>query len=44
MIDATDRHPSSPLYYEKDGHCTPAGYAVIANEVSRALAERELIP
>ena len=44
MIDASGRHPSSPLYYEKDGHCTPAGYAVIATEVSRALAERELVP
>ena len=44
MIDAVDRAPSRPLYYKKDGHCTPEGYAVIASAVARALVERELVP
>jgi lysophospholipase L1-like esterase len=29
-------HPDS-LHYAKDGHCTPAGYALVADAVARAL-------
>lgn len=32
------------LYYEKDGHCTSAGYAVIAQELYRHLTEHHIIP
>ena len=32
------------LYYEKDGHCTPAGQAVIARELFRYLTEQKFIP
>jgi hypothetical protein len=28
---------SAPLYYPVDGHCTPAGYAVIARTIAAAL-------
>jgi lysophospholipase L1-like esterase len=35
---------SEQLYYEKDGHCTPAGYRVIAREVFRRLTENGLVP
>jgi lysophospholipase L1-like esterase len=33
-----------PLFYPIDGHCTPAGYDVIAGEVARSLVERHLVP
>ena len=36
-------HPDS-LYYPKDGHCTEAGYALIAEVVGRELEERGLFP
>jgi hypothetical protein len=32
------------LYYEKDGHCTPAGHAVIAGELYRRFTEEHLVP
>jgi len=32
------------LYWEKDGHCTPAGYRVLAEVLARALAARGLVP
>jgi hypothetical protein len=32
------------LYYEKDGHCRPAGYAVIAAEIYEYLTKNELVP
>ena len=32
------------LYYEKDGHCTPAGHAVIAQELYRYLTDENIIP
>jgi hypothetical protein len=32
------------LYYEKDGHCTAAGHAVIADELFHYLVDRGLVP
>ena len=32
------------LYYPKDGHCTPAGHAVIAEALYRHLTGRSLVP
>ena len=32
------------LYYEKDGHCTPDGYRVIANSIYRFLTVNNLVP
>jgi hypothetical protein len=32
------------LYYEKDGHCTAAGHAVIADELFHYLMDRGLVP
>jgi hypothetical protein len=32
------------LYYERDGHCTPAGHAVIAQGLYRHLTDHNLIP
>jgi lysophospholipase L1-like esterase len=32
------------LYYPLDGHCTPAGYAVVAETLYRALIEKQLVP
>ena len=39
-------HQTAPegLYYPNDGHCTPAGYAVIADTLSRYLVDQGLIP
>ena len=36
--------PSPPLYWERDGHCTPAGYAVIADAIVAALVADGLTP
>ena len=35
---------AQPLYYPKDGHCTPEGYALIANELLKYLNEKQLVP
>ena len=45
LLPALARH-SAPqrLYYEKDGHCTPAGHAVIAEALYRQLIDRKIIP
>jgi lysophospholipase L1-like esterase len=32
------------LYWEKDGHCTPAGYRVLAEVLARELDARGLVP
>lgn len=32
------------LYYEQDGHATPAGYAIIANEIYDYLTLSEIVP
>jgi lysophospholipase L1-like esterase len=32
------------LYWDRDGHCTAAGYRVIAEAVGRGLTERGLVP
>jgi hypothetical protein len=32
------------LYYDKDGHCTAAGHAIIAGELYRDLTHRVLVP
>lgn len=36
--------PSRSLYWERDGHCTPAGYAVIAEAIATALVAHALAP
>jgi len=50
-VDFTDLLPAMErasarerLYYEKDGHCTAAGHAVIAQELYRYLTDHNLIP
>ena len=50
-VDFTDLLPAMErasarerLYYERDGHCTPVGHAVIAQELFRHLTDRNLIP
>ncbi|UCC30762.1 MAG: SGNH/GDSL hydrolase family protein [Phycisphaerales bacterium] len=35
---------AKPLYWPKDRHCTPEGYAVIANTLYRELTHRKLVP
>jgi hypothetical protein len=32
------------LYWKKDGHCTPAGYRVLAEVLARELDARGLVP
>lgn len=32
------------IYYAKDGHCRPAGHAVIADVLFRALTEKHIVP
>lgn len=32
------------LYWKKDGHCTPAGYRVLAEVLTRELDVRGLVP
>jgi hypothetical protein len=41
-MEEASRHER--LYYEKDGHCTPAGHAIIAQELYRHLVARRLVP
>jgi lysophospholipase L1-like esterase len=36
--------PTTPLYYPRDGHCTPTGYHVVAQEIARALVAQGLVP
>lgn len=35
---------SERLYYDKDGHCTAAGHAVIAGELFKHLTELHIVP
>ncbi len=35
---------SAPLYHSRDTRCTPAGYAIVANELYKALTENRLVP
>jgi hypothetical protein len=35
---------SGPLYWERDGHCTPSGYTVVAEAVTATLIARGLVP
>lgn len=35
---------SRVLYWDRDGHCTPAGYAVIADAIVAGLTEHGLVP
>jgi hypothetical protein len=34
----------APVYYVKDGHCTPQGYAIIARTIAAELSRLALIP
>ena len=34
----------APVYYVKDGHCTPEGYAIIARTVAAELSRLKLVP
>ena len=45
VLPAMQRHPAPErLYYPRDGHCTPEGYAVVADELFRYLTSRRLVP
>jgi len=35
---------TEPLYWPRDGHCTPAGYRIIAEVLTRELDARGLVP
>ncbi|GAB4318602.1 MAG: hypothetical protein Kow0059_12200 [Candidatus Sumerlaeia bacterium] len=37
-------NPDQPLYWPLDGHCTPAGYRVIAETLFEELTRRGLVP
>ena len=44
-LPALDRAATDgPLYWPKDGHCTPRGYEVIGSAVAAAFVERGLVP
>ena len=44
MLPAMERASAlNRLYYEKDGHCTPAGHATIADELYRYLTDHQFI-
>lgn len=34
----------TPVYYVKDGHCTPQGYAIIARTIAAELSRLKLVP
>jgi len=34
----------TPLYYARDTRCTPAGYAIVADELYKALTDNRLVP
>jgi hypothetical protein len=36
--------PSRPIYWPGDGHCTPAGYAIIADGIASAMIANGLTP
>ena len=45
VLPAMEHNPAPrTLYYPKDGHCTPAGYAVIADTLFKYLVEQGLVP
>lgn len=45
VLPAMERIPDRPrLYYPKDGHCTPAGHAVIADVLYQHLIDENLVP
>lgn len=43
FLAATASSPT-PLYYKRDTRCTPAGYAVVAGELYKALTGNRLVP
>ncbi len=44
VLPAMEHNPAPDrLYYPKDGHCTPAGYAVIADTLFKYLADQGLV-
>ena len=49
FIDATpalcsELSREAPLFWPRDGHCTPRGYAVLAEFVFNAFAENDIVP
>ena len=45
VLPAAMSHPNpSELYYPKDGHCTEAGYALVADVIVRELESQGLLP
>ena len=45
VLPAAISHPNpSDLYYPKDGHCTEAGYALVADVIVRELESQGLLP
>ncbi len=45
ILPAMRAHPqTASLYYRRDPHCTPAGYALIAAEVTRHLEASGMVP
>jgi hypothetical protein len=45
VLPAMEHNPApASLYYPQDGHCTPRGYAVIADTLQQFLSQRHLVP
>lgn len=44
LPDLRREESSRLLYWPKDGHCTPAGYDVIARSIFNGLVARQLVP
>jgi hypothetical protein len=45
VLPAMEHNPApESLFYPKDGHCTPAGYAVIADTLFAYLTDQGLVP
>jgi lysophospholipase L1-like esterase len=44
LLDLRREESSLLLYWPKDGHCTPAGYGVIARSIFNGLVARQLVP
>ena len=44
LPDMREAMRDESLYWEKDGHCTPAGYRVLSEVLVRELDARGLVP